>query len=841
MNNFDFLLSFKKQPLLSPLALVYGTGLMATVDSFLRKHWQSENSLLDSISQSTYHLPEKLEVEPEFQYRFVKKKVSNFFKKKQLFTKALKDPDLLSDNLILTTSHDTNTFASPELNCENRLDKDTFLSTRHYELPIQSPIDLRLPDMLKIATFINDPVISHSESPAISTKDSEALNCKDIARAVSPLCCESIPFKDQQSFFSDLIAAFKFHELPITAEDSIIHIDTSNINMPTDLSVMSSSTSGVSSASSSSLSSLSSLSSSSSSSCCTPSDSFASTVSSLSISPTSTSTMSSTSASPKSDDSQEFLITDCNPHFDSLEKTNSNREKEDVVWVPAHLHPELHPLEFRKWLDQDKNVVGDGDDRYLTPKSRPITRTKSYAQSTIVITPNKVQDVQTLASYSKPHTHLKRANHIRPRRTASVTSIENARPDVKETKGPSKMPSQDSAICINESNSTSNGPTGIQLDSDINSNILPLTIPTISTTTTTITSTDITTTATATNSTTSTIATSLLCADMKNNRSKSDTIISTLNLANEYSSSSGREYKFKNFPGRHSLDSCRGSSPLQQIAFNDDDLISLQNSAKKKEFSNSFRLIGKIPWSRVFGITTSTRSHSQGRLSSLSSSSCSTSNVSTPTMIISKKVARSIYKSSHQKMSNARRPLYQQVMISNLMLSYLSTYFPEEKHKSNKSLTKFDSKVKGSMTVLKKDFTPGRGRNRKSKRSIQVNENISVMSLPVKSKSSSSSMSSVKPLRNPGPKHGDLKEYREIAALKWYEDGFDLSPPPSTHKQTFAPQRQNNPEPLVQFLNPLPSIPNDTFINHQCIVDDDEDDVPLAILHQRESSVEVNR
>jgi len=55
-----------------------------------------------------------------------------------------------------------------------------------------------------------------------------------------------------------------------------------------------------------------------------------------------------------------------------------------LFWVPSYLHPELHPQEFKKWIDNNPN---EQFGRRLS-----IRRTKSFAESARVITPDSTSE-----------------------------------------------------------------------------------------------------------------------------------------------------------------------------------------------------------------------------------------------------------------------------------------------------------------------------------------------------------------------------------------------------------------------------------------------------------------
>ncbi|KAJ3177006.1 54S ribosomal protein L3 [Geranomyces variabilis] len=75
-----------------------------------------------------------------------------------------------------------------------------------------------------------------------------------------------------------------------------------------------------------------------------------------------------------------------------------------LFWVPAHLHPELHPSDFSRWIaDSDENLAmslaspsalpfGDTSAVFNVGKKQPLRRSKSFVERHIVITPENAED-----------------------------------------------------------------------------------------------------------------------------------------------------------------------------------------------------------------------------------------------------------------------------------------------------------------------------------------------------------------------------------------------------------------------------------------------------------------
>ncbi|KAJ3060993.1 hypothetical protein HK102_009291, partial [Quaeritorhiza haematococci] len=75
-----------------------------------------------------------------------------------------------------------------------------------------------------------------------------------------------------------------------------------------------------------------------------------------------------------------------------------------LFWVPAHLHPEVHPTDFRKWLakysTEGKAILGPGatddettDSKFFTSTPNAgVRRTKSFIERHTVITPDNIDE-----------------------------------------------------------------------------------------------------------------------------------------------------------------------------------------------------------------------------------------------------------------------------------------------------------------------------------------------------------------------------------------------------------------------------------------------------------------
>ncbi|KAI8824072.1 uncharacterized protein EV422DRAFT_576552 [Fimicolochytrium jonesii] len=105
------------------------------------------------------------------------------------------------------------------------------------------------------------------------------------------------------------------------------------------------------------------------------------------------------------------------------------KDPSHLFWVPAHLHPELHPSEFTSWLS-DSDPTSDTASKSLFPaEKKPLKRSKSFVERHVVITPDnadkfmedepitRARTVAGLASTeqraAKGLPPLKRARHIK--------------------------------------------------------------------------------------------------------------------------------------------------------------------------------------------------------------------------------------------------------------------------------------------------------------------------------------------------------------------------------------------------------------------------------------------
>ncbi|KAI8593199.1 hypothetical protein BDZ88DRAFT_405834 [Geranomyces variabilis] len=116
-----------------------------------------------------------------------------------------------------------------------------------------------------------------------------------------------------------------------------------------------------------------------------------------------------------------------------------------LFWVPAHLHPELHPSDFSRWIaDSDENLpmslasssalpFGDTSAVFNVGKKQPLRRSKSFVERHIVITPENAEEfvepdnvvrsrtvggtpTTAARSASKGLPPLKRSRNIKPKR-----------------------------------------------------------------------------------------------------------------------------------------------------------------------------------------------------------------------------------------------------------------------------------------------------------------------------------------------------------------------------------------------------------------------------------------
>ncbi|KAJ3149870.1 hypothetical protein HDU86_006828 [Geranomyces michiganensis] len=126
-----------------------------------------------------------------------------------------------------------------------------------------------------------------------------------------------------------------------------------------------------------------------------------------------------------------------------------------LFWVPAHLHPELHPSDFSKWIANSDQMnpaslaspsalpFGDTSAVFQVGKKQPLRRSKSFVERHIVITPENAEDfvepdnvvrsrtvggTPTTAARpaSKGLPPLKRSRNIKPKRPTMGSIDEKA-------------------------------------------------------------------------------------------------------------------------------------------------------------------------------------------------------------------------------------------------------------------------------------------------------------------------------------------------------------------------------------------------------------------------------
>lgn len=107
-----------------------------------------------------------------------------------------------------------------------------------------------------------------------------------------------------------------------------------------------------------------------------------------------------------------------------------------LFWVPAHLHPELHPSDFKKWL----NNSHPEDTTVFATRKQPLKRSKSFVERHVVITPENMDDFADKDNVLRSRTisgsqfhragkglpPLKRSRNIRPKRSTLRTFSEQS-------------------------------------------------------------------------------------------------------------------------------------------------------------------------------------------------------------------------------------------------------------------------------------------------------------------------------------------------------------------------------------------------------------------------------
>ncbi|KAJ3009425.1 hypothetical protein HKX48_007942, partial [Thoreauomyces humboldtii] len=104
-----------------------------------------------------------------------------------------------------------------------------------------------------------------------------------------------------------------------------------------------------------------------------------------------------------------------------------------LFWVPAHLHPELHPSDFTKWIS-DSDTISSETSAFQSGK-KPLRRSKSFVERHIMITPDNAEDYmepenivrsrtvggtpQSTPKVGKGLPPLKRSRNIRPKRPST--------------------------------------------------------------------------------------------------------------------------------------------------------------------------------------------------------------------------------------------------------------------------------------------------------------------------------------------------------------------------------------------------------------------------------------
>ncbi|KNC98482.1 uncharacterized protein SPPG_06182 [Spizellomyces punctatus DAOM BR117] len=119
-----------------------------------------------------------------------------------------------------------------------------------------------------------------------------------------------------------------------------------------------------------------------------------------------------------------------------------------LFWVPAHLHPELHPNDFKKWLNNAD--AGPTDSTVFQIGKKPLRRSKSFVERHVVITPDNVEEFVEKDNIVRSRTvsgaqyqrggkglpPLRRSRNIRPKRPTMRSMQESANSTADSDSGP---------------------------------------------------------------------------------------------------------------------------------------------------------------------------------------------------------------------------------------------------------------------------------------------------------------------------------------------------------------------------------------------------------------------